>query len=92
MVKYFNSPLKITGTAIVLCGAMIPVFTLGQFLFLGISVLSLGVLVHVTDRILTRSRMGLREKRIFQAALLLFVLFFCGVLLLDFFDVIRITL
>lgn len=92
MVKYLNSPLKITGTAIVLCGALIPVFTLGQFVFLGISVLSLGILVHVTDNILMRSQMGPREKRIFQFALLLFVLLFCGVLVLDFFDVITIRI
>lgn len=53
MVKYLNSPLKITGSILMLAGFSVAALTLGQFLFLGLSVISLGILIHITAAILS---------------------------------------
>jgi len=89
MVKYLNSPLKVTGSLLILTGIAIATFSLGQFLFLGLSVISLGILIHVTAGILLRSEMRKTMKKLFETALILFIFFFCSVLLLDYWGVIR---
>ena len=83
MVKYLNSPLKVTGLLLILVGMAIATFSLSQFLFLGLSVISLGILMHVTAGILLRSAMKNAMKKVFEIALILFIFFFCSVLLLD---------
>lgn len=92
MVKYLNSPLKVTGTLLMIGGAAIAAFTFGQFLFLGLSVVSLGILIHVTAAILLRSEMKITFKRLFETALVTFIVFFCAVLLLDYWGFIKINL
>lgn len=91
MVKYLNSPLKATGSLLILTGIAIATFSLGQFLFLGLSVISLGILIHVTAGILLRSEMRNVMKKIFEIALILFIFFFCSLLLLDYWGVIRLS-
>jgi hypothetical protein len=88
MVKYLNSPLKVTGLLLILAGMAIATFSLSQFLFLGLSVVSLGILMHVTAGILLRSAMKNAMKKVFEIALILFIFFFCSVLLLDYWGVI----
>jgi len=92
MVKYLNSPLKITGSLLMIGGAGIAAFTFGQLLFLGLSVVSLGILIHVTAIILLRSEMKITFKRLFEIALVAFIFFFCAVLLLDYWGIIEIPL
>ncbi len=92
MVKYLNSPLKITGTLLMIGGAAIATFTFGQFLFLGISVISLGILIHVTAGILLRSEMRVTLKKLFEIGLVAFIFFFCAILLLDYWGLIKINL
>ena len=89
MVKYLNSPLKATGSLLILAGMAIATFSLSQFLFLGLSVISLGILIHVTAGILLRSAMRNVMKKTFEIALILFIFFFCSVLLLDYWGGIR---
>ena len=92
MVKYLNSPLKATGSLLILAGMAIATFSLSQFLFLGLSVISLGILMHVTAGILLRSAMKNAMKKVFEIALILFIFFFCSVLLLDYWGVIRLSM
>ena len=91
MVKYLNSPLKITGSLLVAAGLSIATISMGQFLFLGMSVVSLGVLVHVTNWIICRSHMNTREKKIFEFCLLLFIISLCATFVLDYFGIIRLS-
>lgn len=90
MVKFINSPLKITGSLILLTGLLIAAFTLGQFLFLGISVFLLGVLIHVTAEMVFKS-MNTNARKWWEIALVFFILFLCGLLALDYFGVIKIA-
>jgi len=92
MVKYLNSPLKITGSLLMIGGASIAAFSFGQFLFLGLSIVSLGILIHITAAILFKSEMRITFKRVFEMALVAFIFFFCSVLLLDYWGVIEISL
>lgn len=75
-----------------LTGFGIASITFGQFLFLGLSVFSLGILVHVTAGILFKSHMRSKEKKVFEMVLLVFIISFCSLLLLDYFDVLKIAL
>ena len=92
MVKYLNSPLKATGSLLILAGMAIATFSFGQFLFLGLSVISLGILIHVTAGMLLRSEIENRVKEAFEIALVLFIFFFCWVRLLDYWGVIRLSM
>lgn len=91
MTKYLNSPLKVTGSLLMLAGLFIAVFIFDQFLFLGLSVFSLGVLIQVTAGFLFKSpvKQGARWGEI---ALVFFILAFFGVLLLDYLGIIKIIL
>ncbi|MFT3945932.1 MAG: hypothetical protein QM763_03070 [Agriterribacter sp.] len=91
MVKYLNSPLKITGSLLMLAGFSIAAFTFGQFLFLGLSVMSLGVLIHVTAVILFRSVMKPTIKQLFEILLVLFIVCFFSILVLDYLGLIKIA-
>ncbi|MFT3747510.1 MAG: hypothetical protein QM768_04310 [Agriterribacter sp.] len=91
MVKYLNSPLKITGSLLMLAGFFIAAFTFGQFLFLGLSVFSLGILIHITAAILIRSVMKNNLKRIFEMLLVLFIIFFFSILIMDYLGIIGIA-
>ncbi|MFT3702366.1 MAG: hypothetical protein QM802_08355 [Agriterribacter sp.] len=92
MVKYVNSPLKITGTLLAIAGAAISAFSFGQFLFLGVSVIALGVIIHVTAAILFKSEMRAIFKKAFEFALVLFIFFFCAILLMDYWGIMKINL
>ncbi|MCC6289294.1 MAG: hypothetical protein IT249_15550 [Chitinophagaceae bacterium] len=91
MVKYLNSPLKITGSLLMLAGFFVAAFTLGQLLFLGLSVFSLGILIHVTAAILIRSVMTDKLKKIFEILLILFIVFFFSILVMDYLGIIGIS-
>lgn len=92
MLKYLNSPLKATGSVLMLAGLFIAVFTFKQFLFLGISVFSLGVLIQITAGLLLRSSMKSAERKWWEIILVCFILAFCSVILLDYFGIIKIVL
>ena len=89
MTKYLNSPLKITGSLLILAGLFISVFIFDQFLFLGLSVFSLGVLIQVTAGVLFKSSVK-QGTRWGEIALVFFILAFFGILLLDYLGVIKI--
>lgn len=91
MVKYINSPLKITGSLLLLVGFGVVMITVGQFLFLGVSIMSLGILIHITAAILLRSVMRYEIKRIFEFALVLFIVLFFSFIVMDYFGIINIT-
>ena len=92
MLKYLNSPLKATGSLILLTGIFIAVFTFEQFLFLGLSVISLGVLIQVTAGLLFKSPARRGYSKWGEIALVFFILSFCTVLLLDYLGIIKIVL
>lgn len=91
MVKYLNSPLKITGSILMLAGFSVAALTLGQFLFLGLSVISLGILIHITAAILFRSVMKPTFKQWLEILLVLFITVFFSIILMDYFGLIKIT-
>ncbi len=92
MLKYLNSPLKATGSLLMLAGICIAIFTFEQFLFLGLSVISLGVLIQVTAGLLFKPPVKRGYKRWGEIALVFFILAFCTVLLLDYLGIIKIVL
>ena len=92
MVRFLNSPLKITGSLLAIAGISIATFSFGQLMFLGISVVSLGILIHITVWIIRRSHMKQRERDVFEFCLLFFILSFCATLVLDYFGIIRLNL
>lgn len=75
-----------------LAGIFIAVFTFEQFLFLGLSIVALGVLIQVTAGLLFKSSMKPGYSRWGEIALVFFILTFCTVLLLDYLGVIKIVL
>lgn len=92
ITKYLNSPLKVAGSLLMLAGLSIAVFIFDQFLFLGLSVFSLGVLIQVTAGILFKSPVKPGERRWGEIALVLFIFAFFGMLLLDYLGIIKIIL
>lgn len=92
MLKYLNSPLKVAGSLLMLAGAAIAVFTFNQFFFLGLSIVSLGLLLQVTAGLFFKSRKGTHSGRWHEMLLLLFIIGFFVVLLLDYFGIIKIVL
>jgi hypothetical protein len=91
MTKYLNSPLKITGSLLILAGLFIAIFIFDQFLFLGLSVCSLGVLIQVTAGIIYKPSVK-RGTKWGEIVLVFFILAFFGILLLDYLGIIKITL
>ncbi|MBX3255968.1 MAG: hypothetical protein KF862_17670 [Chitinophagaceae bacterium] len=92
MVHFINSPLKLSGALLMFSGIGIAVFTLADFLFLGISVFLLGLLMQVTANLLLKSTLRQTYKKVVECTLVLFILGFCGILMLDFFGLIKIIL
>ena len=91
MTKYLNSPLKITGSLLILAGLFIAIFIFDQFLFLGLSVFSLGVLIQVTAGFIYKPSVK-RGTRWGEIVLVFFILAFFGILLLDYLGIIKIML
>lgn len=75
-----------------MAGFIIIFYTAGQFLFLGISVILLAVLIHITAGILMKSSMNGLYKRVVEMTLLFFLVLFFGTIALDFMGLIQITL
>lgn len=75
-----------------LTGACIALFTFEQFLFLGLSVLALGLLLQVTAEMFFKTPDKRRNHKWGEFILTFFVLAFCGILLLDYFGIIKIIL
>lgn len=92
MIRYLNSPLKVTGVLLMLSGVGIVVLTFAELLFLGISVFLFGILIQITADLLLRSTLRHSYKRTFELALLFFIVSFCGILLLDYMGIIKIAL
>lgn len=90
MVKYLNSPLKFMGSLLIVSGAGIAIATFGQLLFLGISVVAFGLLIQVTAGIFFKDSANRESIKWTEIVLTLFVLSFCGALILDFYGFIKI--
>ncbi|HRP30268.1 MAG TPA: hypothetical protein PKV73_00180 [Agriterribacter sp.] len=92
MLKYINSPLKATGSLLMLAGISIAVFTYQQFFFLGMSVTCLGVLLHFTAGLFFKSSNKRLSGKLHELLLVLFLFSFFLVLLLDYLGFIKLTL
>lgn len=73
-----------------LAGFSIAVFTLGQLLFMGLSVIFFGVLIHITAAMLLRSVMKPTIKQFFEVLLVLFIAFFFSFIIMDYLGIIKI--
>lgn len=92
MAHLFNSPLKLSGMLLMLSGVGIAIFTFAEFLFLGVSVFLLGLLMQVTAKLLLKSTLQRTYKKGLEFTLVFFIICFCGMLVLDFLGFIKITL
>ncbi|MBX3242222.1 MAG: hypothetical protein KIT80_14625 [Chitinophagaceae bacterium] len=92
MLRYINSYLKVTAACLLLSGLIIICYTAGQFSVLGISVMVLGLLLYITHDMLAKSSINKRYKKVLEFLLAAFICLFCGILLLDYLEVITIEL
>ncbi len=92
MLRYFNSSLKATAACLLLSGCFIIFYTAGEFYFLGISIMLLGVLLYITHTMLIRSALHNRYKKLMELLLAGVTGLFFGVLLLDYMGIITIEL
>ncbi len=92
MLRYFNSYLKATAAGLLMAGFFIISYTAGQYSFLGISIIFLGVLMYITRNMLTKSTLHRRYKNLVEFVLAGFICLFLGLLLLDYSGVIIIEL
>ncbi len=88
MVKFFNTPLKVTGAILTLAGIAFTVISFQHSLFLGISVILLGLVVIITEMVITRAQMKNRQRITFEFILILIILCFAVLLALDYYGVI----
>lgn len=92
MLRYFNSYLKATAACLLFSGLFIISYTAGQFSFLGISVIILGILLYITRNMLAKSTMQTRFKNLVEFILAGFICLFFGLLLMDYSGIITIEL
>ncbi len=92
MLRYFNSCLKATAACLLLSGCFIISYTAGQFSFLGVSVMLLGILLYITRDMLVRSTLHARYKNLVEFVLAGLICLFFGLLLLDYSGIITIEL
>jgi uncharacterized membrane protein SirB2 len=88
MVKYFNSPLKVTGTILTLAGIAFTIISFQQSVFLGASITLLGLVVLITEMVITRTQMRSKKKIAFEFILTLIILCFAVLLALDYYGII----
>jgi uncharacterized membrane protein SirB2 len=88
MVKYFNTPLKVTGAILMFAGFAFSIISFQHSLFLGVSVILLGLVVIITEIVLTRSQMKSKQRNTFEFFLVLLILCFAVMLALDYYGVI----
>lgn len=75
-----------------LAGFSVVILTFGQFLFLGLSVVFLGVLIHITAAMLIRSVMKPTFKQVFEILLVLFIICFFAIIVMDYLGIMKISL
>lgn len=75
-----------------LAGFSVAALTFGQLLFLGLSVSSLGILIHITAAMLIRSVMKPNFKQVFEILLVLFIVCFFAVIVMDYMGIMKIYL
>ena len=73
-----------------LAGVSVAALTLGQFLFLGLSVMFLGILIHVTAAMILQSVLKPTLKQLFEILLVLFVVSFFSLILMDYWGILKI--
>jgi uncharacterized membrane protein SirB2 len=88
MVKYFNTPLKVTGTILTLAGIAFTIVSFQQSIFLGVSIILLGFVVLITEMVITRTRMKSKKRIAFEFMLIMVILCFAILLALDYYGVI----
>ncbi len=92
MLRYFNSFLKATAACLLLSGFFIISYTAGQYSFLGISIILLGILLYVTRNMIVKSTLHNRYKNMLELILTGVICLFFGLLLLDYWGIIAIEL
>lgn len=89
MIRYLNSPLKIFGTILTLAGAALVVLLSKQMLLVGLSLLSMGLMVYFTEWLMEMLSVKKSQKRVYEYFLLTLVFCFLLAIALDYLGVIR---
>jgi len=89
MIRYLNSPLKIFGTVLIVAGAFFVIFLPAQIFLLGLSLLTMGVMIHFTEWLMEILSVTNTQKRIYEYLLLAMVVCFLLAIALDYLGVIR---
>jgi len=89
MIRYLNSPLKIFGAVLIVAGAFFVIFLPAQIFLLGLSLLTMGVMIHFTEWLMEILSVKNAQKKIYEYLLLAMVVFFLLAIALDYFGVIR---
>jgi hypothetical protein len=89
MIRYLNSPLKIFGAVLIVAGAFFVIFLPAQIFLLGLSLLTMGVMIHFTEWLMEILSVKNTQKKIYEYLLLAMVVFFLLAIALDYFGVIR---
>ena len=88
MIRYLNSPLKIAGILLALCGILLFTLTHGYYWLMGISISMMGLIVLATEWMIQKSLTKSRQKLAFEVFLLCVISIFAVVIILDFLGVI----
>jgi hypothetical protein len=88
MIRYLNTPLKVTGILLTLAGAVLTVITFQHADFTGVSVLSLGVVVLLTGLMIPRSSVPATHRIVLELFLIFVILFIAAVLVMDYYGII----
>jgi len=89
MIRYLNSPLKIFGAVLIVAGAFFVIFLPAQIFLLGLSLLTMGVMIHFTEWLMEILSVKNTQKRIYEYLLLAMVVCFLLAIALDYLGVIR---
>jgi hypothetical protein len=89
MIRYLNSPLKIFGIVLIVAGALFVIFLPAQIFLLGLSLLTMGIMIHFTEWLMEILSVKNTQKKIYEYLLLMMVVCFLLAIALDYLGVIR---
>jgi hypothetical protein len=89
MIRYLNSPLKIFGTVLIVTGALFVIFLPAQIFLLGLSLLTMGAMIHFTEWLMEMLSVKNTQRKIYEYLLLTMVVCFLLAIALDYLGVIR---
>ena len=88
MIRYLNSPLKVAGILLSLCGILLLALNNSFYSLMGVSILMMGLIVLATDWLIQKSLAKNKQRFAFEVFLISIIGLFAIFIILDFLGII----